>query len=250
MSGAGAPAALVTGAGSGIGRAAARRLARDGWAIGVVDIDGDRADATVAAIAGDGGSALALRADVTNEDEITAAVEQARELGRLRAFVGSAGVLSVCPALELPAAEWRRVLEINLTGAFLATQAAARAMVVDGEGGRIVQVASVHSVAPGRAVAHYDASKGGLLMLVRSLALELAPHRINVNAIGPGLIRTNLAPPDPEYLGRVIPAIPLQRMGEPEDVAGAIAFMCGPEAAYMTGAMLVIDGGMLLTAQT
>jgi NAD(P)-dependent dehydrogenase (short-subunit alcohol dehydrogenase family) len=250
VSGAGGPTALVTGAGSGIGRAAARRLARDGWAIAAVDIDGDRADATVASIAGDGGSAVALQADVTNEEQITTAVRQARDLGPLRAFVGSAGVLSVCRALELPAAEWRRVLEINLTGAFLAAQAAARAMVADGAGGRIVQVASVHSVAPGRAVAHYDASKGGLLMLVRSLALELAPHQINVNAIGPGLVRTNLAPPDPEYLGRVIPAIPLQRMGEPEDIAGAIAFMCGPEAAYMTGAMLVIDGGMLLTAQT
>jgi NAD(P)-dependent dehydrogenase (short-subunit alcohol dehydrogenase family) len=105
-------------------------------------------------------------------------------------------------------------------------------------------------VSPGRGLAHYDASKGGLLMLVRSLALELAAHRITVNAVGPGLIRTNLAPPDPGYLAQVVPAIPLQRMGEPEDIAGAIAFICGPEAGYMTGAMLVVDGGMLLTART
>jgi NAD(P)-dependent dehydrogenase (short-subunit alcohol dehydrogenase family) len=243
--------AVVTGAGSGIGRAAARRLAEDGWAVAAVDIDGARADSAAADIAAAQGAAVALRADVTDEAQITAAMEQARErLGPVGAFVGSAGVLSICPALDLPAAEWRRVIEVNLTGAFLATRAAARAMVSDGEGGRIVQVASVHSVTPGRGVAHYDASKGGLLMLVRSLALELAEHRITVNAIGPGLIRTNLAPPDPDYLGEIIPAIPLQRMGEPEDIAGAIAFMCGPEASYLTGAMLVIDGGMLLTART
>jgi NAD(P)-dependent dehydrogenase (short-subunit alcohol dehydrogenase family) len=188
---------------------------------------------------------------VTDEEEVTVAIEAARErLGPIGAFVGSAGVLSICPALDLRAAEWRRVIDVNLTGAFLATRAAARAMVKDGEGGRIVQVASVHSVTPGHGVAHYDASKGGLLMFVRSLALELAAHRITVNAIGPGLVRTNLAPPDPAYLDQVIPAIPLRRMGEPEDIAGAIAFMCGPEASYMTGAMLVIDGGMLLTACT
>jgi glucose 1-dehydrogenase len=244
-------AALVTGAGSGIGRAAALRLAKDGWAVAAVDIDGDRAAATAAAIGADQGSAVGLTADVADEDEITAAVDQARErLGPLGAFVGSAGVLSVSPALDLPAAEWRRVLDINLTGAFLATRAAARLMVAEGAGGRIVQVASVHSVAPGRGVAHYDASKGGLLMLVRSLALELAPHQITVNAIGPGLIQTNLTPPDPVYLGQVVPTIPLNRPGQPEDVAGAIAFLCGPEASYLTGTMIVIDGGMLLTAHT
>ena len=246
-----APVALVTGAGSGIGRAAAYRLARDGWALAVVDIDGERAAATAAAITDDQGSAVGLRADVADEEEITRAVESACErLGPLTAFVGSAGVLSISPALELPAAEWRRVLEVNLTGAFLATRAAARVMVAEGAGGRIVQVASVHSVAPGRGVAHYDASKGGLLMLVRSLALELAPHRINVNAVGPGLIQTNLTPPDPAYLDLVIPAIPLRRTGQPEDIAGAIAFLCGPESSYMTGTMMVIDGGMLLTAHT
>jgi NAD(P)-dependent dehydrogenase (short-subunit alcohol dehydrogenase family) len=246
-----ARAAIVTGAGSGIGRAAARRLAEDGWAVAAIDIDSARAESTTAEIAAAQGVAAALRADVTDEEEVTAAIEAARErLGPVRAFVGSAGVLSICPALDLPAAEWRRVIDVNLTGAFLAARAAARAMVKDGEGGRIVQVASVHSVAPGHGVAHYDASKGGLLMFVRSLALELAAHRITVNAIGPGLVRTNLAPPDPAYLDQVIPAIPLQRMGEPEDIAGAIAFMCGPEASYMTGAMLVIDGGMLLTART
>lgn len=246
------PLAVVTGAGSGIGRAAAERLASDGWAVGVVDIDGERAGATAAAIVKAQGSAVGLRADVTDEEEIVRAVERARErFGPIRAFVGSAGILSVRPALELPAAQWRRVLEVNLTGAFLATRAAAKAMVETGEGGRIVQVASVHSLAPGRGVAHYDASKGGLLMLVRSLALELAPYGINVNAVGPGLIRTNLvSPPDPVYLDQVTQAIPMRRIGEAGDVAGAIAFMCGPDASYITGSMLVIDGGMLLTAHT
>jgi NAD(P)-dependent dehydrogenase (short-subunit alcohol dehydrogenase family) len=243
--------ALVTGAGSGIGQAAALRLAKDGWAVAVVDIDAERAATTAAAISRAQGAAVGLVADVSDEEEIDAAVDQARErLGPLGAFVGSAGVLSISPALELPAAEWRRVVDINLTGAFLASRAAARAMVAEGAGGRIVQVASVHSVAPGRGVAHYDASKGGLLMLVRSLALELAPHQITVNAVGPGLIQTNLTAPDPVYLDQVVPTIPLKRTGQPEDIAGAIAFLCGPEASYMTGAMMVIDGGMLLTAHT
>ncbi len=144
------------------------------------------------------------------------------------------------------------VLDVNLTGTFLCARAAARLMSDAGGGGRIVNIASVHSTAPGRGLISYDASKGGIWMLTRTLALELAPQGITVNAVGPGLVYpTGLGGGAPtEYLASVVPTIPLGRAGSPADVAGAVSFLCSDDAAYVTGSMLFVDGGMLLTAHT
>jgi NAD(P)-dependent dehydrogenase (short-subunit alcohol dehydrogenase family) len=244
--------AAVTGGASGIGRSAAYRLAQDGYALAVLDWNGAGAEEAAQRIRDEGGTSCAVQVDVSRPDDVERAfttVEQ--ELGELYALVNSAGILHLAPPLELAYDDWRRVLDVNLTGTFLCAQAAARLMVAARRGGRIVNVASVHSEAPGRGLAHYDASKGGIWMLTRNLALELAPHRITVNAVGPGLVRTNLGGgSDEAYLTEVVPTIPLGRAGEPEDIAGPITFLCSDDARYVTGSMLFVDGGMLLTART
>jgi NAD(P)-dependent dehydrogenase (short-subunit alcohol dehydrogenase family) len=246
-------AVIVTGAASGIGRAAALRLARDGYAVACLDLDEAGARSAADDVQSAGGVGFGRHLDVSSEQEVTTAFSEiCTALGPLHALVHSAGILHHQPALDLGAKDWRRVLEVNLTGTFLCDQAAARLMVATSSGGRIVNIASVHSQAPGRGLSPYDASKGGIWMLTRNLALELAPHRITVNAIGPGLvINTRLGGgTSEEYLDSVVPTIPLGRPGEPDDVAGPVSFLCSDDAAYVTGAMLFVDGGMLLTAHT
>ena len=245
--------AIVTGAANGIGRAAALRLGRDGFSVGVVDREQDAAKAVADTIRAQGGTASARQLDVREERQVTVVFSTLRgELGPPAALVHSAGILAYSPALELDEGAWREVLDVNLTGTFLCDRAAARLMVEAGNGGRIVNIASVHSQAPGVGLAAYDASKGGVWMLTRNLALELAPHQVTVNAIGPGLVvHTTLGGgTSEEYLARTVPTIPLGRAGEPEDIAGVASFLCSPDAGYVTGSMIFADGGMLLTAHT
>ena len=243
---------VVTGAASGIGRAVAIRLAAEGWELALLDINEDGLAETARLIAKtpDAGDPVRYAVDVTDAERVEGVVADiAGRAGEVAALVSNAGVLSVVPVLDLPIEQWRRTLDINLTGSFICARAVAREMVRTGSGGRIVTVASVHSIAPGTNVADYDASKGGLLMLTRALARELAPHGITVNAVGPGLILTNLAGGASEdYLDHIVPTIPLGRAGQPSDVAGVVAFLLGDDAGYMTGSLLVVDGGMLLTA--
>ncbi len=245
--------AIVTGAAAGIGRAAALRLAADGYQVACLDIDEDGAGQVAEEIRQGGGTAVAADVDVSSPDSVGPVFDRLHaEHGPPAALVSSAGILHNSPALELAADDWKRIIDVNLTGTFLCDQAAARLMAAGGRGGRIVNIASVHSIAPGRGLSHYDASKGGIWMLTRNLALELAPHQITVNAIGPGLVvNTRLGGgPSTEYLDSVVPTIPLGRAGQPDDIAGAVAFLCSADASYVTGAMLFVDGGMLLTTHT
>jgi glucose 1-dehydrogenase len=238
------PVAIVTGAGSGIGRATALRLARDGYAVVVAEIDAPRAASMAAEI---GQAALPFTLDVSEAEGVDALLAGTLgRFGRLDVMVANAGVPHGAPFLELDEATWERVLSVNLKGVFLCGQAAAKAMVAGGHPGAIVNVASTYAeVTEGEASA-YSASKGGVRMLTKSMALELGPHGIRVNAVGPGWIRTGMNPlDDAAQVAQLEPTIPLGRVGLPEDVADVIAFLASDDARYVSGQTLFVDGGWL-----
>jgi glucose 1-dehydrogenase len=251
--------ALVTGASSGIGRAAARALAAAGARVAVNHLpsEADEAAEVVAKIAGAGGEALAVAGDVSVEAEVEAMVAAAvARFGTLHVLVNNAGIQRDAPLVEMALDDWRRVIEVNLTGQFLCARAAAREFLrrgaepqVSPAAGKIICMSSVHETIPWAGHANYAASKGGVHMLMRSLAQELAPARIRVNAIAPGAVRTaiNRAAWETEEaradLRRLIPA---GRIGEAHDIARAVVWLASDASDYMTGATLVIDGGMTL----
>ena len=238
------PVAIVTGAGSGMGRATAIRLARDGYAVVVAEIDGARATGVAAEI---GDAAFAFAVDISDPDAVEALVSATLErFGRLDAMVANAGVPHGAPFLDLDGPTWERVLAVNLKGVFLCCQSAAKAMVAAGTPGAIVTVASTYAEVTAEEASAYSASKGGVRMLTKSMAFELGPHGIRVNAVGPGWIRTGMNPlDDPAQLARLEPTIPLRRVGLPEDVADVIAFLLSEDARYVSGQTLFVDGGWL-----
>ncbi|MEA2254236.1 MAG: hypothetical protein QOG35_281 [Solirubrobacteraceae bacterium] len=244
-------AAIVTGSDSGIGRATAVALAGRGFDVGVTwHTDEAGARETARRVRAAGARAIVARLDLTEGDAVTAALDAlADALGGLRVLVNNAGANHRAALLDDELDGWRRALEVNLTGPFLCAQAAARRMVAGGEGGRIVNVTSVHEHQPLRWAGAYCAAKAGLGMLTQVMALELAPHGITVNAVAPGHIATPMtgkADLDPHAVE--LAQVPLGRPGDPSEVAAAIAFLASDEAAYVTGASLVIDGGLLQTA--
>ncbi|MDH6575359.1 SDR family oxidoreductase [Kitasatospora sp. MAP5-34] len=238
--------AVVTGASSGIGRATAVALARAGHAV-AVGYRTDRAGAErTARLAGQG---LVFPLDLADPEAAALAVDRAAEqLGGLDVLVNCAGVNRRSPALEETLLDWQRILTIDLTGPFACAQAAARRMVAQGRGGRIVNVTSVHEFLPILGGASYCAAKGGLGELTKVLALELAPYGITVNAVSPGETATpmNGVPDDQDAAGLARPAIPVGRPGRAVEVAAAIAHLAAPEAAYTTGITLTVDGGLSL----
>jgi glucose 1-dehydrogenase len=245
--------AVVTGAATGIGRECAFHLARAGAAV-VVNYVGkpDDADAAVAQIRKAGSQALAVEADVSESEDVARLIaETVKEFGRLDILINNAGIEKEMPFLETPMALWAKIIAINLTGPWLCTQAAAKQMVRQGGGGRIINISSVHEDMPMPTNSPYCASKGGLRMLMRTLAVELAPHKITVNNIGPGAIDTPLDKPtkdDPQKMKMLLETIPLGRMGLPEEVANLAVFLGSDAAAYITGSTYFIDGGMLRQA--
>jgi glucose 1-dehydrogenase len=242
--------AVVTGGGAGIGKGIALRLAEEGAEVVIGDTDDTAAQAVAARIQGLGGRAVAVRTDVTRASDIKTLVEQARQLGPIDILINNAGVETITPLLDIPEEEWDRTLETNLKGVFLCSQIVARAMIAEGQGGKIVNIGSIAGVMPPRREPHYAASKGAVHVLTRQMALELAPHGITVNAVAPGVIKNGLSThhslADPEKAERIARGIPLGRVGSPLDIAHAVRFLVSAEADYVTGVVLPVDGGFLL----
>lgn len=245
--------AIVTGGGSGIGRGTALRLAAEGAAVAVCGRRAGLLAETAAAIESNGGRALALRGDVTVEDEAERIVADAvAAFGGLDVLVNNAGAIRRNVLLhELTTDRWDEQISTNLRSVFLVTRAALRAML-EREGDRsIVNVSSTFALAAGPGVAAYTAAKGGVVSLTRALAVEYAPHGIRVNCVCPGIVLTPLAyvdrPGFEERKGKFAQMFPLGRLGEPEDVAGAIAYYASAEAGWVTGTVLEIDGGFTAT---
>jgi glucose 1-dehydrogenase len=244
--------AVVTGSGTGIGSAIATRFAHCGANV-VLDYhdDQDRPDAerVFNAIRAGGGAVELVQADVSQEKDADALIAAAvARFGGIDILVNNAGIEHDCPAVDLPLDVWERIIGVNLTGAFLCARAAARQMIAQNRGGRIINISSVHEDLAMPNNAAYSASKGGIRMLMRTLALELAKHAITVNDIGPGAIATPInrdVRRDPEEEKKLLAEIPLGRVGQPDEVAGLAAYLASNAAAYVTGATFFIDGGLM-----
>jgi len=239
--------ALVTGGGRGIGAATARRFAADGAAVAVSDVDREPAEAVVAAI---GGKAIAVPGDVTSRDQVEAMVERTvQAFGRLDVLVACAGIIRDNLLHKMTDDDWERVIDTHLKGTFLCARAAQRVMV-PARYGKMVFLSSASALG-NRGQANYSAAKAGLQGLARTLAIELGPFNINVNAVAPGFIETRMTRAVAERTGVDYEALkkgaaertPLRRIGQPEDVAGVIAFLCSDDASYVSGQTLYVTGG-------
>jgi NAD(P)-dependent dehydrogenase (short-subunit alcohol dehydrogenase family) len=244
--------AIVTGARRGIGRASALALAREGANVIVSDISQDDCQKVVTEIECLGRRGLALKCDVSSRVEIEDMLGRTMgEFGRIDILVNNAGVITFKPFLELTEEDWDSTLNVNLKGQFLCAQAVAKEMVKN-KWGRIINIASISSGGSGIAfplIAHYTASKGGVMALTEALALELTPKGINVNAVCPGAIDTDMTKGVKEsgQVEQVLLRIPKGRLGQPEDIANLVVFLASDDSDYISGAAIVIDGGWLTT---
>lgn len=247
--------AFITGASSGIGRATALALAKQGAKVAVCARRMDRLQTLAAEIAAAGGEALPVTLDVTNKEQIVKAVaDTVAKFGKIDILVNNAGVAGFVPFLDMTEEQWDKVIDTNLKGYFLVSQAVVREMAKNNPpagGKRIVNIASIASGGVGvgfSAIAHYCASKGGVVAMTEALADELAPMGILVNAIGPGIIESEMTEgilKDPAQATAMLARAPLKRAGKPEEIASAVVYLASDEASYTTGTTLYVDGGWL-----
>jgi 3-oxoacyl-[acyl-carrier protein] reductase len=242
--------AVVTGAARGIGAAVARRLAKDGNAVAVIDLDEGACAGTVQAITDDGGKAIAVSCDVSKADQVEAAVERVvAELGRPAILVNNAGIIRDNMLFKMTDDDWDAVMAVHLRGAFLMSRACQKYMTEDGFG-RIVNLSSTSALG-NRGQANYSAAKAGMQGFTKTLAIELGKFGVTANAIAPGFIETDMTAATAERVGVDFEefkklnaaAIPVQRTGRPEDVAAAASFFCGDEAGFISGQVLYVAGG-------
>ena len=243
--------AIVTGARRGMGRTHALILAKAGAKIVVSDISQEDCQKVVDEIEKDGGEALAYKCDVSKKEEIEGMVKETIDkFGKVDILVNNAGIAQFKPFLELTEEEWDRTLDINLKGYFLCAQTVAKEMAKQ-KSGVIVNIASVAMGQVGVGflnLAHYCASKGGIVGMTEALALELAPYNIRVNAVSPGMIETPMIDSikeNPEQEKELLKRVPMKRMGKPEEVSNLVLFLVSDKSSYMTGSIVVVDGGWL-----
>lgn len=244
---------IITGAAQGIGRAIAERFGHEGARVAIVDIreaEGLKAEDAVRAA---GGEAVFIRTDVSDRSQVLAMVEQVLALwGKIDILVNDAGVCPFADFLDMPEVLWDQVLDVNLKGYFLVSQAVARTMVARGVKGRIIAVSSISAEFGGSQQAHYCASKAGINLLMKSMAISLGPHGITCNAVLPGTVETDInrhVLSEPTARAYWSQRAPLGRIGQPEDIAGPVLFFATDDSAWCTGALLVVDGGVSVNLQ-
>ncbi len=241
--------ALVTGGASGMGEATSLRLARDGHKVAIVDIDEAGAQRVAGLIGKAGGKAIAIKADISDKAQIGTALERIRgELGPVTILVNNAAIENFCPILEIEEDNWDRIMDVNIKGVFLLTQAVLPDMI-DAGWGRIVNVSAYGAQIGATEMAHYTASKGAMISMTRSLAVELGPKGITVNSVSPGFIDTPMARRAIESSKFNVPAeqlvahYPIPRLGRPKEIAAACCFLASEDASYITGQLLGVNGG-------
>ena len=236
--------AIVTGAASGIGLAAARRLAKDGANVAIWDINEEAAQAAAAELVKEGFKAIASRVDVSKRVEIDAAVKVAKEkFGPISILVNNAGISAFTPFMQITEEQWDRIMQVNLKSVLICTQAVLPDML-EAKWGRIINVSSSSAQTGAQTMVHYSASKGGVIAFTKSLAQELAPTGITVNNVPPGFVDTPMMRAGlGDKVDQIIATSPMKRAGRPEDMAGAIAFLASEDAGYITGHTLSVNGG-------
>lgn len=236
--------AIVTGSGQGIGLGIAKVLAQEGCNVVVSDISLETCDNAVAKIRELGGEAFGVVCNVSNKKDVENLVKIAIEkFGHLDILVNNAGIYPTIPFLDMTEIDWDRVMDVNLKGTFLCSQASARVMK---EGSKIINISSIAASMAFNGLTHYCASKGGVNSFTKALALELSSKKINVNAVAPGAIETPGAKMNDEVKTGILKLIPANRMGKPEDIANAVAFLASDDADYITGQIITVDGGWTL----
>jgi NAD(P)-dependent dehydrogenase (short-subunit alcohol dehydrogenase family) len=243
------PTVLVTGASYGIGAASAIGLAEDGFDVAVTDLEVADLAPTISAIEATGRRALPIALDLCDQPSVDAAWQTAIEaLGHIDVLVNNAGVPSLAkPVVDIRRDEWDRVLSVNLTGTFFMSQAMGRHLIRGGRPGTIISLASTHGVVGFANASAYGIAKAGISHMTRMLAIEWAPYRIRVNAVAPGTTETRSRAPrlaDPEHRHRMLSRIPIGRFGTAQEMAGAVRYLASPQASYITGQILILDGGL------